>query len=200
MKKIIILLAAGLFLITTTASAQGIDDRAVIPVAVTLNSILRLNVVSGGNIEFNFNTLADYANGINNSEAYDTKFTVASSVDWEVYIYSEESDMVGTDDESGANTLTLDNIGYQVTYDGTGDAANFDIPAEASASPLTDAEELLVGKAALISNAGDINSNAFIINWRCGTKEGTMNGQSILEQNVAADRYATNVFLILSPL
>ncbi len=199
MKKVIILLS-GLFLITTTASAQGIDDRAVIPVAVTLNSILRLNVVSGGNIEFNFNTLADYANGIDNSEAYDTKFTIASSVDWEVYIYSEENNMVGTDDQSGGNTLTLDNIGYQVTYDGTGDAADFDIPALAAAFPLTDAESLLVGKAALVSNAGDIQRNAFVINWRCGTQEGGMINQSILEQNVAADRYATNVFLILSPL
>ncbi len=198
MKKFFILIA-GVFFMLNIASGQGVDDRAVIPVSVTLNSILRLNVVSGGNIEFNFNTLADYTNGIANSPAYDTKFTVASSVNWEVRIYSEEADLIGTDDASGSNTLDLNNIGYQITYDGTGAPGNYTLPASGTTLSLTDAEVVLVGLGGA-SNAGDINANEFTINWRCGTQEGTMNGSSILQQSAAADRYATNVFLILNPL
>lgn len=199
MKKVIILIC-GLFLMTSVASAQGVDDRAVIPVAVTLNSILRLNVVSGGNIEFNFNTLTDYSSGISNSDAYNTRFTVASSVDWQVEMYSEDASFIGTDAATGANTLSLNNVGYSITYDGSGAATDYNIPAESAVAALTATEAILVGKSATASNAGDVNKNSFIINWRCGTKEDDMNGLSILEQSVAADRYATNVFLILTAL
>jgi hypothetical protein len=197
MKKVI-LFFVGLFLMANASFSQGVDDRAVIPVAVTLNSILRLNVVSGGNIEFNFNTLEQYTNGIWNSEAYNTKFTVASSVNWEVNIFAEDKDFIGTDDAGGLNVLPLDNVGYQITYDGTGAASDFNIPSLATAKPLDDSETTtLVGRQGATTNAGDVNQNAFIINWRCGTKEGDMNTTSILEQSLPADRYATNVFLIL---
>ncbi len=198
MKKLIFIFA-GLFLMTNVASSQGIDDRAVIPVAVTLNSILRLNVTSGGNIEFNFNTLADYTNGIVNSDAYDTQFTVASSVDWEVVMFSEEDNLVGTDMADGSSTMPLDNIGYRVDHIGTGTTADlFIIPSESSTAALTNSEIAIVGNAG--TNAGDVDQNSFIIHWRCGVPgEGDMNTLSILEQNLAADRYATNVFLTLKP-
>ena len=35
---------------------QAVADQGVIPVSVTLNQILRLNVTSGGNINFVINT------------------------------------------------------------------------------------------------------------------------------------------------
>jgi hypothetical protein len=39
---------------------QAVNDQAVIPVSITLNSILRLTVVSGGNIDFVVNTIDQY--------------------------------------------------------------------------------------------------------------------------------------------
>jgi len=200
MKKLLLLV-----LVTTVLSvssfAQGIDDRAVIPVAVTLNSILRLNVTSGGNIEFNFNTLEEYQNGIFTSAAYQTKFNVASSVNWEVNMYSENTELIGTDDAAGSNTLTLDNIGYHITSDGGFNDLNFTSNDPGAPVPLNNiAGTILVGYDGSNSNAGDINQNNFTIHWRCGTAEGTMNGASILSQGIAADRYATNVFLILQPV
>jgi hypothetical protein len=198
MKKLFILLAAFVLMINV-ASSQGVDDRAVIPVAVTLNSILRLNVVSGGNIEFNFNTLQDYTLGIANTPAYNTAFTVASSVDWEVNMYSEDPTLIGTDDGTGGNTLTLDNIGYRVTKAGTGADTDYNIPSLSATVALSATETPIVGLGTT-SNAGDVLKNSFIINWRCGTQEAGMNGTSILGQSVAADRYATNVFLILTAL
>ncbi len=203
MKKLTFLLA-GLILYAGTSFAQ-IDDRAVIPVAVTLNSILRLNVTSGGNIEFNFNTLDDYQNGIATSAAYQTKFNVASSVNWDVVMYSENANLIGTDIiEAGgntANTMALNNIGFHVTSDGTiEEDLIFASDDSANPVPLTnDPSEILVGYNGTVSNAGDIFQNSFTIHWRCGTGEGTMNTASILNQAIAADRYATNVFLVLQP-
>lgn len=198
MKKLALLLL-GLFLFATNANAQ-IDDRAIIPVAVTLNSILRLNVTSGGNIEFNFNTLADYQNGILTGTPYQTKFNVASSVNWDVFMYAEDANLIGTDEILGTNVMTLDNIGYHVSSDGT-IGANVDLAFGSGApGPLTDDPlTILVGYNGTNSNAGDISQNSFTIHWRCGTGEGSMNGQSILEQTIPADRYATNVFLMLQP-
>ena len=64
--------------------AQPVVDNAIIPVAVNLNSILRLNVTSGGNIEFTVSTIDQYNNGIATGPRYYTDFTVASSVDFDV--------------------------------------------------------------------------------------------------------------------
>jgi hypothetical protein len=199
MKKLA-LLFLGLFIYAANVNAQ-VDDRAVIPVAVTLNSILRLNVTSGGNIEFNFNTLEDYQSGINTGSPYQTKFNVASSVNWDVFMYAEDANLIGTDEIGGGNVMTLDNIGYHVSSDGTiGTDLAFSFNDPTDPGPLTNiATTILVGYDGTNSNAGDINQNNFTIHWRCGTQEGTMNAQSILEQTIAADRYATNVFLMLQP-
>lgn len=202
MKRLILPLL-GILLYANTSFAQGIDDRAVIPVSVTLNSILRLNVVSGGNIEFNFNTLSDYQNGISNSSNYNTVFTVASSVDWNVEMYTEDATLVGTDNAGTPNTLALDNIGYHITS--VTAAANYDIPAIDPTAPLglnNTPGTILVGYNGTTSNAGGVETNNFTIHWECGTTPagGTMAATSILEQQAAADRYATNIFLILSPV
>lgn len=198
MKKIILILIASL-LFGNFSYGQAVDDRTVIPVAVTLSSILRLNVVSGGNIEFNFNTLADYQNGIDNTPSYDTRFTVASSVDWDVIMYSEEAALVSTDDETGTG-MALDNIGYHVSSNGTLDLTTQITESIDPLAPaaLTATEIVIIGYDAT-TNAGDINQNDFNIHWECGTQIGDMNTASILSQQLAADRYATNVFLILRP-
>lgn len=201
MKRIALLLAGSFLLIANVSFSQAVNDRAVIPVAVTLNSILRLNVTSGGNIEFNFNTLADYQNGIANTAAHTTKFNVASSVDWEVNMYAEDDNLIGTDRADGLTTLPLGIIGYQVTKDGTGEDTRYDIPAAGVTVNLNFNEnEILVSKGTG-SNAGDIAQNAFSIEWRCGTGDvmAALAVGNILELGAAADRYATNVFLVLQP-
>ena len=207
MKKIIFLLT-GVFLFINTAQSQ-IDDRAVIPVAITLNSILRLTVTSGGNIEFNFNTLEDYRFGILTSPRYRTEFNVASSVNWNVYMYSENGTLIGTDiiQEGGNtfNTMPLDNIGFHV-LPAAGATPDVEYPLTFSSSdpdnpvPLTSNENaIIVGYDGTNSNAGDIRTNSFAIQWECGTARGNMFDEPILDQNLAADRYVTNVFLILQP-
>jgi hypothetical protein len=203
MKRLTLFLASAL-LWATASMGQAVDDRAVIPVSVNLNSILRLNVTSGGNIDFNFNTLNDYEYGINTTGRYQTQFTVASSVNWNVFMFAEGPNLIGTDVINNADpkVMPIDNIGYNLSSTGTG-ANNYYFHAPAATDPATIVplnnldNTLLVGYDTTNPNAGDILRNAFTINWRCGTREGTMRNQTILSQGLAADRYTTNVFLVL---
>ena len=174
--------------------AQPVVDNAIIPVAVNLNSILRLNVTSGGNIEFTVSTIDQYNNGIATGPRYQTDFTVASSVDFDVNLYAEDGNLIGTDNV--ANTMSLDNIGYIVVGTGGGsDGTNWNLPA--AVAPLTNAAVAVVQSIAN-NGAGDIVQNAFQIQWEMGTSTGTMNANSLLQQSIAPDRYSTNVFLVLA--
>jgi len=204
MKKLL-LIPMGLLMACLT-QAQPVSDNATIPIGVTLNSILRLTVVSGGNIEFIVSTMKDYTDGINSGGAntrYWTKFNVASSVDYTVSMYSEEAALNTTDLAIvGASTILLDNVGYTLG-DGAGgalaDGAPWVYTGEGSAEALTAA-----ALPALITGpAGDALANNFTIKWRLGTQEAggaiPMNVSSLLDQSIGAGRYSTNVVLILAP-
>ena len=188
MKKL--LLGAAMLLFAQVGFGQAVADQAVIPVSVTLNSILRLTVTSGGNIQFVVNTIDEYTNGIGNSTRYTTAFTVASSRDFDVLLNSETADLVGTD--NAANTIPADFVGYAVPDTGNGATFNADAGSEQG---LTLAQFTIVDA----SPAGDVVANAFTIEWRLGTAEGTMNAATLLSQSFPADNYVTNVFLVVQP-
>ena len=86
MKKVLLSFLT-LFLAGQVAFAQPVSDNAVIPMGISLSSILRLNVVSGGNMEFVFNTFRDYDYGFQGDQ-YRTQLTVASSTDWSLDVYA----------------------------------------------------------------------------------------------------------------
>ena len=62
MKKILL----SIFTVSILGSgiSQAVSDRNTIPVAVNLNRVLRMSVNTGGNIEFTFNTIQQYKDGI----------------------------------------------------------------------------------------------------------------------------------------
>jgi len=126
------------------AFSQAVKDRNVIPVAVNLNQVLRMTITNGGNIEFVFNTIDDYKNGLsaevvapvaaavgppvviaNTVQAnpatsmsfYKTDFTIASSSRWELTYGAEEATFIGTDDPTNV-ALKLDNVGFTITNAG----------------------------------------------------------------------------------
>jgi hypothetical protein len=202
MKKVSLFFTA--LAISLASFAQPVADNATIPVSVTLNSILRLNVTSGGNIEFAVNTLDQYTNGIVNSAATTTRFTVASSVDFIVEMYAETAALVSNDLASGSVDMELDNIGYSVQTNGTGvQPTNYAIPAYSATAVPDDVlsqspTEIIIGEDGL--SAGDIAKNDFSIAWELATPAVTSAGGgsgSLLSQNLASDRYSTNVFLVL---
>jgi len=195
MRKLLFTLA--LAVLSQVSFGQAVNDQAIIPVSVTLNSILRLTVVSGGNIDFVVNTIDQYTNGINSGGGdarWQTNFTVSSSQDFDVTLAAEDATLMGQDDP--ANTMPLDNIGFDLTASGGVIGTNWALPT--AVLPLNNAAQDIVTGAAGAS-AGDATQNNFTIQWRLGTGEGTMNGQSLLEQSLSPDRYITNVFLELVP-
>lgn len=204
MKKLFFTLVLSITLLGASFG-QAIADQGVIPVSVTLNQILRLNITSGGNINFVFNTINDYENGINDAGGnaqYQTTFTVASSVNYDVIMYAESANLTGTDLLS--NTLSIDNIGFNVTPTGshtvgTGEITVLPSPSALSAVQTTEIVTSVWALPGDPTNSGDITDNAFTIDWECGTSDGGgMNAVSILDQSLGNDRYATNVFLILA--
>lgn len=201
MRKITLSLVA-LLITGAVAFSQAVADQAIIPVSVSLNSILRLNVTSGGNIEFVVNTITDYSTGIANTARYDTKFTVASSVDFNVLLYAEDLTMIGTDNP--AHTLALANVGYQISVDGTGtEGTNWDITSDGTTTVLTSTATTEAISAITGFAAGDVAKNAFTINWELCTAAvrsaagGVGAANTLLAQSKDPDRYTTNVFLVL---
>ncbi|MCF8378833.1 MAG: hypothetical protein K9H49_04600 [Bacteroidales bacterium] len=197
MKKNVVLLLAIMF--TGSLFAQAVKDRQVIPVAVTLNQVLRMTITNGGNIEFVFNSIDDYRDGLSavvgaaNPLAsigfYQTDFTVASSTRWLINYGSEQATFIGTDNPG--NQLALDNVGFSITNSGTN---TFDPVAKgntagsqlwsASTAGATEVAALEVYPVVLIednddvevagvggANAGDGTDNSFSLLWRCGTGE-----------------------------
>src|SRR3974390_1196228 len=117
MKKTIIISCLSM-LFAYSAFAQPISDRAVIPVGVTLVEILRVHVINGGNIEFVFNDINDYINGITNSSFYNSDVTIASSTKWQLHFGAEDAlGLKGTDNP--VNTIALNNVGVAITWTGT---------------------------------------------------------------------------------
>lgn len=199
MKQIITIFIIGM-LTANISYSQAVDDRAVVPVSVTLNSILRLNVESGGNVEFNFNTLDQYRNGIPNSARYNTNISIASSVNWQLRMGAEDASLVTTDSVGGGGDMDLSYIGYQITSSGTGSNYTYSTGADAAVQPL---EQIGVGADLIITdngsgNAGSAEMNAFTINWECGTGF-TGSPGSLLGSSLTGGRYSTNVFFILEP-
>jgi len=202
MKNLIYTAVAVIFL-GQVAIAQPVSDRGIVPVAVTLNQILRLAITDGGNIEFVFNTIVDYTGGKANTALYDTQFTVASSTQWSVAMTADDATFIGTD--NSANTMALANVGYIITENGVHNIATELIDVGSSttttlalaAGPIT----FLTSGAGAATNAGSVLDNVIIINWECGTANGSLStNTNMLEQNLAADRYVTSVMIDLTAI
>lgn len=216
MKKLILAGAASLLLLGS-AIAQPVSDRAVIPIGVTLVQILRIHVVNGGNIEFVFNDINDYKNGIatGGTGFYNSNVVIASSTDWALHFGAEDAAMVGTDNPS--NSLAINNVGFTTTWTGsntccgagsqvTGITGNYNTATTGGLAcglkqfTGTGADLLFTDGNNILGSGGDITNNAFTINWECGTRQaGTtaMAATNLLAQSPAPDRYVTNVFMDL---
>ena len=165
--------------------AQAINDQAVIPVSVTLNSIMRIQVTSGGNMEFVFSSIDSYSTGIVASPRYQTVFTVASSVDFDVTLNTESATFVG--EGSGIN-LALDVVDFSLSG---GVAGTCDLLHDGTQGPLVDGQVIIVPATTPPNNNGG-QGHSFTIAWQCGVTN------DIVSYNVGPDRYSNNIFLTLT--
>jgi hypothetical protein len=194
------------------AFSQAVKDRNVIPVAVSLNQVLRMTITNGGNVEFVFNTIDDYKKGLSSEIAsvaqnplasqamYKTDFTVSSSTRWSLTYGAEEATFLGTDNPS--TTFKLDNVGFKITnnglntFEGAGKAKGATAGAALFSTPTDNGNEvaalqtypviLIDDNATTTANAGDSKDNSFTLNWRCGTAEAgkivPMNAIKLIDQ------------------
>lgn len=199
---------------------QAVVNNATIPMSVTLNSILRLNVTAGGGIEFAVNTLKQYDLGIENSPGYDTKFTVASSVDFDVMVNAEDVNLVGSDLTAGTNVMPVTMIGYEVESNAgvvgiPTTASNYYLVSDPASTNNPSDLQLLTSSAFEIitsipvltvelGGAGDILDNQFTIHWELATPDVVTHAlqpaasqKKLLQQGLNSDRYSTSVFLSL---
>lgn len=215
MKKSIITSAIAL-IITGSAFAQPVSDRAVIPLGVTLVQILRIHVTNGGNIEFVFNDIDDFKEGIPNSQGngfYDSDVEIASSTEWELDMGAEDATLLGTDDPG--NSIALNNVGFSCNWTGgnTCCAAGMDVDASnasifydqhiSAAGATLDLNGLAQYTAPLARllftsgatfNGGDVTDNAFTINWEAGTSD-AVTGNSDFVITVTGNLNANDSFL-----
>lgn len=185
MRKVFLIFA--MMLASFFAKAQAVNDMAIIPIGVTLNSIMRLTVNSGGNIEFVVNTMDQYTNGINTdfgSTLYTTSISVASSTKFGVTVMADNENLLGTVDPT--HQMSVDHISYQATStDGT-------VSLASSATELTNTAGYVVGGAADDAQAAG-NYNDIKIQW-CLNPDGTTG--KLTEH--ASDRYVVNAILQLT--
>lgn len=145
---------------------QAVNDLAIIPVSITLNSMLCLTVVSGGNIDFVVNTINQYTSGINSGDGdarYHTNFTVSASQDLDVTIRAEDASFLGQD--NAANTMPLNYVGLDLTESGSGaDPTNWALPAAILA--LTNAaQNIVTGVTGAAAGGADKTISPFAGAW-----------------------------------
>jgi len=179
MKKFYLAFAAILLAFGATF-AQPVSDHAVIPIGITLHSILRLEVTNGGNIEFAFTSIEDYTTGLGPNAIYETDFRVTSSTGYNVGIFGDADPIAGS--IVPTNTIDLDHVGYTCT----GGPA-----AVAGYKNLTNtAVNCVAGGTA---GKGTLAANQFNIAWQCATV--TTAGGPFILVNPKPDRYVVNVLL-----
>ena len=189
MKKVATILAV-IFAVAFTANtfAQATDNE-VITITANLNTTMALTLDNSG-IEFDFNTLEDYNNGLGGyGSAYASEGSVSSTANWKLGFVAND-DFAHTD---GTTTMPLNNLGVTVEWTGSND-----VDVIAASKALDDAEELIIEHDGSNSNAGDDAANSFTIYWEMGTKAGNMNSQSIFEQDLKKGTYTVDVEFILT--
>lgn len=142
--KIKALVVATLLAVTfaNTANAQVLpDDNEFVYVAMDLQGVLDHTLNTDPNVEFTFNTIPSYVNGIIKPNV--TTLSVESTVPWDLYVQAETPEWAQLQAFSSAGTSTIPSTLLEVrVIDGAGNSAlnNF--------TPLTDTRLDIVGTVA----------------------------------------------------
>lgn len=189
MKKVILGFLS-IILAGTVCFAQPVSDMAVIPMGITVQSVMRLNITKGGNIEFVFKSGTDVSNGLPASGAYGTTYetagTITASQNWDLNLTVDETDFIA-DNGSGTN-LPLNVVSLNVIC----------ADALADGAALLNDVVLASGIVPIDDNGGDnLGDNiAFQIQWACGVT--ALASNTIV--GTAAGRYSANIILSLVPV
>lgn len=131
--------------LANSANAQVLpDDNEFVYVAMDLQGVLDLTLATDPNVEFTFNTIPSYVNGIIKPNV--TELRVESTVPWDLYVQAETANWAQLQAFSSAGTSTVPSTLLEVrVIDGAGSSALNNFTA------LTDTRLDIVGTVA----AGD---------------------------------------------
>lgn len=128
MKKVAqlrVLAIAALLAVTSAfqANAQVLpDDNEFVYVAMDLQGVLDLTLATDPNVEFTFNTIPSYVNGIIKPNV--TELRVESTVPWDLYVQAETTNWAQLQAFSSAGTSTVPSTLLEVrVIDGAGSSA-----------------------------------------------------------------------------
>lgn len=186
--KLKLILTGCLFLIFTS----GIKSQDIPPP----NPGLVINIVSGYSIEFVFDEIAEYINGISGA-GQSTYIRIGAIYDWKLQFKADQIMFYGTNNPS--NQMELNNVGVMVVSTGTNQDDGSNIINNAKVAPVAlESNDVTLLTKGVLTNKGYGIENAFILNWEMGTRNGNMNSLTMLEQNLGADTYTLNIMLTLS--
>ena len=160
------------------------------------NPGLVINIVSGYSIEFVFDEINEYINGISGA-GQSTYIRIGAIYDWKLQFKADQIMFYGTNNPS--NQMELNNVGVMVVSVGSNqdDGSNIINNAKTAPVALEGSDVTLMTKGTL-TNKGYGIENAFILYWEMGTRNGNMNPLTMLEQTLGADTYTLNIILTLS--
>lgn len=177
MKKILIGLIS-IVMLGQVCSAQPVSDKAVIPVGITIQSIMRLTITNGGNIEFVFDNANDLNVGIASGTGYQTLGTVSTSQDWDLTL---SVDAATFQNEDATATIPLATVAFTTTC-ALGTTANGDLSDGWAAGP---------ANYVIVDAAPRDDSEVFQLDWSCGVAPNT------IPAGAQAGRYTVNAILSL---
>jgi len=160
------------------------------------NPGLVINIVSGYSIEFVFDEIDEYINGIANA-GQSTFIRIGAIYDWKLQFKADEIMFYGTNDPG--HQMELNNVGVMVTSIGTNqdDGSNLVNHAKYAPIALESSDVTLLTKGTL-TNKGYGIENSFTLDWEMGTRNGNMNTTRMLDQLLEADAYTLTIILTLS--
>lgn len=192
MKKILILFIAAFTLTAANISAQ----TDVVNLEVVLTDVFDVNVTGGNNVVFTFDTPAEWTAGMTAPDAGQlTTITVDATQNWDLSI--EVPDLVNA---SGGPDMDPANIGLYCEATGSNDftsAINCTYVTPATCLGLLNATTPIMTNNA--GNAGNATQNAFNLKWECGTQNGSMVADNMLNQ-VANGTFNVGTFTSIATL
>jgi hypothetical protein len=160
------------------------------------NPGLVINIVSGYSIEFVFDEIEEYINGISGG-GQSTFIRIGAIYDWKLQFSADQDMFYGTNDPG--HQMQLNNVGVMVVSTGTNQDNGSNIINYARTNPVAlEFNDVTLLTKGTLSNKGYGIENSFVLNWEMGTRNGNMNPTRMLDQNLASDTYTLNIILTLS--
>jgi hypothetical protein len=187
MKKIISIILIAFCLGNTHLKSQDIPPP---------NPGLVINIVTGYSIEFFFDEMDEYINGISNA-GQSTFIRIGAIYDWKLQFKADQVMFYGTDDP--AHVMELNNVGVTVTSIGTNMDDGSNIVNNAKFAPIAlESNDITLLTKGNLTNKGYGIENSFTLDWEMGTRNGNMNQIRMIDQLLEADDYTVNIILTLS--